>query len=226
MKHAIKTLLVSLSIFALLASAQIYAETKYIDDTLRIPLRSGATSQHRIVNFLNSGTQVELINLSEEDEGWGFVRLNSGKEGWLQVRYLRNTPAAKQQLKQSQQALAKAKTTIKEQKATISELKSELKAVKKELSDLSKHSGSADKELAHIKEISKNAIRLDHSNNQLIEENELLKASNEDALQQLTKLESNQQNRGMVYGALAVLLGIILGWIMPKMKTRQNDGWV
>jgi SH3 domain protein len=214
-----------LSASLVLASYSAFAEIRYIDDTLRVPLRSGASTDHRIVTFMTSGTKVDQQKLDKDDEKWAFVTLNSGKEGWVQVRYLRNTPAAKQLLVLSQRELEKAKKTNSEQSKTIKELKTEVKSLQSQLADLGKHSSKSDKELAHIKEISKNAIRLDHSNNQLLEENELLKATHEENQQLITKLESNQQNQGMVYGALAVLLGVILGWLMPKMKSNRSDGW-
>jgi SH3 domain protein len=218
-KFAILSLLI-------LFSTQIVAEIRYIDDMLRIPLRSGASSEHRIINFLNSGTKVDQQYLNENDNEWAFVTLDSNKEGWVQVRYLKNTPAARQLLALSQKELTKANNKNKEQVSNIQELKSELTELKNQLDALSKHSSKADKELEHIKEISKNAIRLDHSNNQLLEDNELLKASSEEAQQLITKLENNQKNQGIIYGALAVLIGIILGWIMPKMRSNRNDGWV
>ena len=222
--HLIKkySLLIILSLF----SAQLIAEIRYIDDTLRIPLRSGASSDHRIINFLNSGTKVNQQYLNEEDDKWAFVTLNSGKEGWVQVRYLKNTPAAKQLLALSQKELNSVKSKNKEQAAQIKELNSELKGLKAELDTLGKHSGKTDKELEHIKEVSKNAIRLDHSNNQLLEDNELLKASYEQAQQHIIKLENNQQNKGIIYGVLAVLIGIIVGVVAPKMRSTRSDGWV
>lgn len=225
----IKLLLKPIPLLLLLSAAfstNVFAEIRYIDDTLRIPLRSGASTDHRIISFLTSGTKVDQQYLDENDQDWAFVTVGDGKEGWVQVRYLKNTPAAKQLLELSQQELNKYQKLNREQSETIKTLNSEIKELKKQLDDLSRHSAKSDKELEHIKDISKNAIRLDHSNTQLLEENEQLKIVHEEYEQRIIKLESNQQNQGMIYGALAVLLGIILGWILPKMQSRRNDGWV
>lgn len=203
-----------------------YAEIRYIDDTLKIPLRTGATTEHRIISFLNSGTKVDVQYLKDGDDSWAFVKLDAGSEGWVQVRYLKNTPAAKDLLSYSQQEQSKLKEQNKAQAQTIKDLNTELKNLKKDLETLQKHSANSDKELEHIKEISVNAIRLDTSNNQLLEENELLKASQEESAHLVTKLENNQKNQGIIYGALAVLGGILLGWLMPKMRSSRNDGWV
>lgn len=207
-------------------SNQAFSEIRYIDDNIKIPLRSGASTEHRIVNFLNSGAKVDQQYLNDSDDSWAFVTVDGDKEGWVQVRYLKNTPAAKDLLILSQKETSKLKEINKEQEQTIKDLNIELKNIKREIDGLKKHSDSNDKELEHIKEISKNAIRLDNSNNQLLEENELLKASHEEAQQLVVKLENNQKNQGFIYGALAVLLGIILGWIMPKMRGNRSDGWV
>lgn len=225
----IKLSLKPISLVLLLSTAfstNVFAEIRYIDDTLRIPLRSGASTDHRIISFLTSGTKVDQQYLDENDQDWAFVTIGDGKEGWVQVRYLKNTPAAKQLLELSQQELNKYQKLNREQGETIKTLNIEIKELKKQLDELNKHSAKSDKELEHIKDISKNAIRLDHSNTQLLEENEQLKIVHEEYEQRIIKLESNQQNQGMIYGALAVLLGIILGWILPKMKSRRNDGWV
>lgn len=209
------------------AITNLNAEVRYIDDTLKIPLRSGASTEHRIVRFLNSGRKVEMQYLDEDDKQWAFVSLEGGQEGWVQIRYLKNTPAAKQLLALSQKELATTKKKTKEQKSKINELKVEIKNLKDNQKSLSKHSSSADKELIHIKEISKNAIRLDHSNSKLLEENEILKANHEESTLQITKLESNQKKEGMIYGMVAVVLGIIMGLIFPRLKsTRSQDGWV
>ena len=204
-----------------------FAEIRYIDDTLKVPLRSGPGTDFRILNFLVSGTKLDQQKISEEDPEWAFVTLESGKdkEGWVQVRYLKNTPAAKELLIYSQKELEKMKDLNQEQSKTIKDLNAEVKQLKSELDALKKHSDGSDKELEHIKEISKNAIRLDHSNSELIEENELLKATQEENQQQITKLESDHLNTGIIYGLIAVLSGIFIGWLMSKAKGRRNDGW-
>jgi len=218
--------LASLGVFSLtIFSTGAHAQIQYIGDNVQIPFRSGASTEHRIIRFLNSGVRVE-VNESQSNDEWSAVTLNSGAEGWVQNRYLENTPGAKQLLRSSEEALGKLRKKSQSQDQTIKSLKEELKALNSKIASLSAHSSSTDKELTRITDISKNAIRLDKSNQALLEENELLKASNENALQQVVKLESNQENQGMLYGVLAVLLGIILGWVMPKMRNRRSDAWV
>ncbi len=212
---------------ALLVSSYTFSdsEIRYIDDTLRVPIRSGASTEHRIINFLDGGTKVEQKHLNENDEEWAFIAFSNDREGWVQTRYLKRTPAAKELLALSQQEVSKLKASNNEQNQTIKQLQAELKTLQKQFDELTKHSGKTDKELEHIKDISKNAIRLDHNNTQLLEENQLLKAAQEEHEQLIVKLENKQQNTGMIYGALAVLLGIILGWILPKLGGKRNDGW-
>ena len=201
------------------------AETRYIDDTLRVPMRSGASSEHRIISFVISGTKVDEQPSDQPNEEWAFVKLANGTEGWIQRTYLKNTPAAKELLAYSQNEVAALKQKNSEQLQEIKKISDELKEIKKQLTGLEKHSEKTDKELAYVKDISKDVVRIDTSNTQLLEENELLKASREESQQLVTKLESNQKNQGIIYGVLAVLLGIFLGWIMPKMKSNRSSDW-
>ncbi len=43
----------SLVLFAVLASEPVYAQTGYVSDQLKVPMRSGASGGHRIMKFLN-----------------------------------------------------------------------------------------------------------------------------------------------------------------------------
>lgn len=207
-------------------SQNSWSEIRYIDDTLRVPLRSGASPEHRIISFLVSGTKVDEQPADGSNEQWAFVKLNNGSEGWIQRNYLKNTPAAKDLLAYSQSEVTALKQKNSEQAQEMKKLSDELKSLKKQMTELEKHSNQADKELAHIKAISKDVVRLDTSNSQLLEENELLKASHEESQQLVTKLESNQKNQGIIFGVIAVLLGIFIGWALPKMKSNRSSGWV
>ena len=68
-----------------------WAETFYVTDSFRISFRSGPGIENRILKFLHSGAQVEVLETGEE---WTRVRLldPEGGEltGWVLSRYLMN----------------------------------------------------------------------------------------------------------------------------------------
>ena len=83
-------LLVGISFVSLSLCAQ--AKTMYVTDSRKIPVRSGKGTAYRILNIIESNQQVELL---QKDNQWSLVRLENGKEGWVNNRYLVNDPTSK-----------------------------------------------------------------------------------------------------------------------------------
>ncbi|MCP4349181.1 MAG: TIGR04211 family SH3 domain-containing protein [Desulfobacterales bacterium] len=66
--------------------ALLYAEQKYVGD-INITLRSGPgwDTENKTIKELSPGQIVETI---EKNDGWAYVRLPDGGEGWVYNRYL------------------------------------------------------------------------------------------------------------------------------------------
>lgn len=66
-----------------------WATNAYITDSLKVTLRTGPSTENKIIAVLSSGQPVEVLN-SEDD--WSYVRLLEGgtteKKGWMLSRYL------------------------------------------------------------------------------------------------------------------------------------------
>ncbi|MGK0440654.1 MAG: SH3 domain protein [Pseudohongiellaceae bacterium] len=208
--------------FSPLAASQ---ETRYIRDTLFVPLRSGQSFKHRIVHKgLVSGTPLSILEVSE-DETYSMVKTQNGIEGWLQTQYLSDEPSARNQL-----------TAIQDKNAKISsknsELRKELKSIKKQhsnakltVSKLTKSRQGAEKELTAIKAISANAITLDRDNKALLQkkqelqnEVDMLKADNQ-------RLNDNLDNGDFLNGAFAVLIGVFITLLVPRLWPSKSSEW-
>ena len=104
----------------------VYAETMYVKDVLRLPLRTGHSTEYKIIAVIESGLQVEVLQVKEE---WTQVRLPSEKEGWVQSRYLTHEPTA--QLKLEQLEIKHKNLTA--QAASLLEENTKLKGEKRKL---------------------------------------------------------------------------------------------
>ena len=82
-------------------------------------------------------------------------------------------------------------------------------------------------ELAEIKRISANAIQLDRLTNELTSKLEDANARNDLLKLQNARLEDRVESREFRNGIAAVLLGIIIAVVIPRLtvKRRRNDGW-
>ncbi len=72
-------------------SAVGFAETRYVTDLLKLPLRTGPSTEYKILALVESGQQVEVV---EPGESWSKVRLGNGKEGYVLNRYLVARPTS------------------------------------------------------------------------------------------------------------------------------------
>ncbi|TLS75786.1 TIGR04211 family SH3 domain-containing protein [Mariprofundus erugo] len=201
-------ILAIITLFACIPYAQ--AETRYVVDQATLPMRAGQSTSHKIIAMLPSGMAVEA--LEQSDTGYTLVRTQSGKEGWMLSRYLMKTPAARDRLIHAELELAK-----------LNELKAQKKSVESELEELKATNSKLEKELEHIRSTAANAV-------QMAEENRALKSSAESTRQELETLQqqtrdirNGAQQRWFLLGGGAILLGIILGLILPRMRVRRKQ---
>lgn len=78
----------------------------YITDQVDIPLRSGKTFDDNILRSLSSGTELEVIQATED--GWTQIRVD-GITGWIISRYLTNIKPAKFRLQEFENKYSKLK---------------------------------------------------------------------------------------------------------------------
>lgn len=212
-------------LLTLVAFTPALAETRYIDDTLFAPLRSGEGLGFRIVHKgVRSGTRLELIS-SNRETGYSKVRTPSGIEGWLPTRFLSKQPIARTQLEKltkEHNSLLEKFGEISKQNKEINESNSEMTRTNRELSS---NNEELKAELADIKRISANAVTLDKRNIELRQMNEQLKNELEVQTSENTRLrESNERDKMLLGGAL-VISGIIIAVVIPMFKKDKRDTW-
>jgi len=85
-----------IGICLLVFCGNVYAETMYVKDVLRLPLRTGRSTEYKIIAVVESSQEVEVLQSEAE---WSQVRLPNQKEGWVQTRYLSSEVTHKIKLK-------------------------------------------------------------------------------------------------------------------------------
>jgi len=211
---------------SLLLSNQLFAKTMYITDSFEAPLRTGQTNAYRILAYPKSGSALEVLEANDET-GYSKVKTQRGTEGWVQTRFLVNTPIAKHRLQQAQQqldSLKKENKLLSSGKSTANKTATDLSKLNK---TLQKSNGKLAKELNYVKEISGNTIQINQRNQQLIEEHQQLKNEFDLLNSDNERLKDNANSQYFMMGAGAILLGFILGLVLPSLKPKRKDsGWV
>lgn len=204
----------------LLAGGAANAETQYIHDVLRVDMRSGPTNGYRIINFLRSGTPVEVMGQSDDGE-WTQVRAY-GKEGWIQSQYLTSERIAKDLLEEAQQRVATLEQRNRELQSQLANSQSELKELKALQQQVESSEQSLRKELENLRLISSNAVETSKNFEQQAAVLKLREVELEKLAQENMQLKDNTMVDGIKWGAISVIAGALLALMIPKMTTRKR----
>ncbi len=211
-------------ILSLLVLFPAVAEKRYVSDTLIINLRTGPGNDFRILKGLRSGSHLEFIEDNIEKK-FTKVATDKGLEGWVPTRFLINEPISFEKLILAQRELDKTKADLSELKSKHSEAKKQLASTKRSSKNLTEDRQKQAKELAHIKKVSANAIGLDKKNQELMEQSEELKINVDTLRADNERLQGNKDLNYILLGGALILLGLFLGWLLPKISSKRGDGW-
>ncbi|MDO9422997.1 MAG: TIGR04211 family SH3 domain-containing protein [Methylobacter sp.] len=210
------------SFFILLVTfGSAQAKTVYVTDTLNLSLRSEANNKSKVVKLLPTGTPLTVI---EENNSTGFyhVRMNDGTEGYMPIRNTMKEPPSRSQLDivskdlaamQSENATLKAElSTIKESITPGTSLEKSLEIerdqLSRELSELNKTAASAVELKNQRDELQERVVNVERELQQFRLENHALQDT------------ANQD--WFLYGGILALIGVILGFILPKLSWRRS----
>jgi len=222
-KLKIVTLLVLLFAFCGHLHSQ---EVRYIRDSLQVPLRSGQTTQHRIVHKgLSSGTKL-LLQETSDNGLYSRVTTERGVDGWLQSQYLSTEPAGKDLYLRSQVEVKRLNTANGSLKKQLQQLKEQYSTAEKQLGGLNTKSDALSTELQQVKDISANAIRLNSDNHQLLEDNQQLKNDLDVLATRHKRLRDDNANDAFLNGAFVLLIGVIITLLIPRLwPGKKSSEW-
>ena len=89
---------------SLLGSVSAFAETAYITDQLKITLRSGESTTHKVIRMLPSGTAVKVLDRNNQTN-YAKIRLSDGTTGYVLNRMLLAERPARERLAEAEQQL-------------------------------------------------------------------------------------------------------------------------
>jgi SH3 domain protein len=212
-----------LSMFLVLAGS-VQAETRYVSDSLEITMRSGKGNSYSISRMLSSGTPVEVLEV-DKDEGYTRVRTRSGKEGWVLSRYLMKTEAARDRLASAEKNLAEIELEKRKLETAMAALSEEKNALAKELDALNAQNRKVSQELAEIKRTASSALAIDSENKDLKSRFVSVERDMQTLQQENEGLRDRTARDWFMVGAGVVLLGILVGLVIPRIRWRKKSSW-
>ena len=219
MKFYVKTLgIVGICLFLL--STTVPAETKhYINDSMKITMRTGPATDRKIIALLSVGQEVEVLKAENE---WTLVRLLNGKEGWVISRFITDqTPESIQleALRKNHSALqTKAASLMEENKA----LKDENKTLAMNLNTSETKQKSLNKSYETLKKESKQFLDLQAKYKESTSKLAAQTQKAEKYEDELTKLLWNKNIKWFLSGAGVLILGFIIGFSTKRQRRHSS----
>jgi SH3 domain protein len=211
----------------LLAAGAQAQDIRYVSDKQFVPLRSGAGNDYRITHRgIPSGTRLKVARTSK-DKVWAEITTDRGTTGWIRTQYLmQNVPAQTK----VDAAIARAEKATQKSVALAAELETiqvERVELINQLSSNDSELGTVSEQLTQLKQISGNAVQLDIDNRRLVEATENLRSEVEMLEAENLRLQDKLESEDFLNGALAVLLGVIIALVAPRLvpKRRKSSSW-
>ncbi len=209
--------IVSVLFLLLLSASSLAQEVRFITDKLYVPLRSGQGEQYRIVHRgLASGLRLEVDEVDEES-GYSHVTTPNGTQGWIRNQYLVSEEPARQRLARARQRNEALQAEQSSWQGTNEQLLASQALLEKTAT-----------ELAEVRRVSGNALRLDTNNRRLIQRVEVLKTRIEVLEGDNLRMSESNESEAFYNGVFAVMLGVIITLLIPRLwpKRRPSSSWV
>ena len=217
--------LIAVLLIFYITAQSMASDRLYVSDTFTITMRTGPSTENKIIRMLSSGQELEIL---EQEEKWSHVKvMNSDTEleGWVLNQYLmervpyeiqaKTLLAENQKLKENLGKINKDQMSTEKDKKEISsqynQTLSELTSLKKAYESLK----NASSEYLSLKaEYDENLSKL----------NATEKILNEVEIENAT-IKKSQNYLWFGTGALVLLFGLIIGSILGRQSRKKTSSY-
>ena len=211
-------------IASMLVTQNAWSESAWVSDEFEITLRSGPSTSNAIQLMVSSGTELEVLERDTETD-YTRVRTAGGTEGWVLSRYLMTEASAREQLQTLTGQLAGANTRGSSLNSQLAAIRGEYEASQSNVQALERDKASLEQELADIKRTAANVLTINDENTDLRDQVGSADMRLEVLEQENRELASQSIRYWFMSGGLVLVVGIILGLWLPRMRWQRRSGY-
>jgi SH3 domain protein len=205
-----------------LLPAGAFAQTAWVTDQFEITLRTGPSTSNAIQMMLASGTELSVVE-RDADSGWTRVRTPGGTEGWVLSRYLMRERSAREQLEALQAELSNANSRGSTLNTQLEDIQGQYSEASSRIETLEAEKSALEQELADIKRTAANVISINSENTRLREDLAAAEIRIGSLEQENRELEGQAARFWFVTGAAVLVLGMILGIWLPRIRWQRRS---
>ena len=191
--------------------------TAYVSDELEITMRSGEGSEFRILQLLNTGDEVVVLQRGED---WSQVRA-SGDTGWVLSRYLQPEPPDRaradealesaERLRADNEQLSRQLDEARETLETLSDRNDIIEAENLRLQQRLEEAGDGLELTDQNRELRKQVVDLEREVRDLARENQ--------------RIAERDRQEWFLAGAGVIAMGMLIGILVTRIRWRRRDSW-
>ena len=209
-------------IAGMLVTQNAWSESAWVSDEFEITLRSGPSTSNAIQLMVSSGTELEVLERDTEAD-YTRVRTAGGTEGWVLSRYLMTEASAREQLQTLTGQLTSANTQGASLDSQLAAIRSEYEASQNKVQSLERDIVGFQQELADIKRTAANVLTINDENTDLRDQVGAADMSLDVLEQENRELSSQATRYWFMSGGLVLVVGIILGLWLPRMRWQRRS---
>lgn len=212
-------------IFLLIASSSVCAETVYVTEKLKMAMRSGTSTRHKILKMLPSGSALTIVSKNPET-GYSQVRTSAGLQGYVLTHLTQKKPPARKLLDQVNTEMEQLKAENKQLSESLLALQDNSNLNVTDKSQLIIERDQINRELQELKQTAGNAIQLKQQRDQLQERVVNIERENQQLKRENQALDDTSNQDWFLNGGIVAFFGIFFGLLIPKLSWhRRRGGW-
>ena len=214
--------LIFLLAFSGLAQAQV--PTRYVTDDFEVMLRTGPSTQNKIIRPLRSGA---LIKVLRENAGNGHsqVQTSQGEIGYMLKRFITQNSSARDELIRLRQQLAQVRLNPNELSSKLVNAQDENKILIEQNMQLSGQLAEANNRINNVEAASGDILSVSDRNQSLEDEVQQLLLQLDDIRIQNQALKDKANYVHNLSFAGVLILGLFLGWLLSRSGGRRTKPW-
>ena len=207
---------------SMLVTQNVWSESAWVSDEFEITLRSGPSTGNAIQLMVGSGTELEVLERDTESD-YTRVRTGGGTEGWVLSRYLMTEASAREQLQALTSQLTSANTQGSSLNSQLAAIRGEYEDSQAKVQGLERDVARLEQELADIKRTAANVLTINDENTGLRDQVGAADMRREVLEQENRELASQSIRYWFMSGGLVLVVGIILGLWLPRMRWQRRS---
>jgi SH3 domain protein len=216
-----------LLLFLLFSNAILAQDVRYVSGDQNVALRGGPGDDYQIIHRgIPPGSRL-TVSRTSEDGLWADITTDAGDTGWIPAQKLLVELAESSEVPAQEQP----DESSEDVSAELAGEDSPLAEIPLELADQirirDEEFNAVAQELYRLQRVSARAEQMDIDNRRLVDKTENLRSEVEMLQAENLRLLDKVESEDFMNGALAVLLGVIIALVAPRLvpKRRKSSSW-